>query len=79
MTASPQPSKTAKDSSQLTRTEEKNALLQEALAQPGVRDALRVQGGWQEPLRVLQHYQEITREYPAVIATDHANFDPSRL
>lgn len=62
-----------------TRTEERDALLEEALARPGVREAMRVYDDWQKSQQVLETYRETTRERPVVIATDHTNFDPSRL
>ena len=40
---------------------------------------MRVYDDWQKSQQVLETYRETTRERPVVIATDHTNFDPSRL
>ena len=62
-----------------TRTEERDALLEEALARPGVREVMRVHGNWQELQQVLETYQNATHARPVIIATNHTNFDPSRI
>ena len=62
-----------------TRTEEQEALLQEALARPGIRELMRVYGNWKEQDQAQEPYREAMRERPVLIATDHINVDPSRL
>ena len=59
------------------RAQQHAALLQEALAPPGVREAKRAYNGWWQVEQVLVAYRETTREKSITIATDHTNFDPS--
>ena len=59
------------------RAQPREALLQEALAPPGVREAMRAYNGWWQVEQVLVAYRETTREKSITIATDHTNFDPS--
>ena len=59
------------------RVQQHAALLQEALAQPGVREAMRVHNDWAQREQALVAYREAAREKPVIIATDHTNFDSS--
>ena len=60
------------------RAQQREALLQEALAPPGVREAMRAYNDWWQVEQVLMAYREATRpRRPVIIATDHTNFDPS--
>lgn len=74
MTTAKKPSATPKNPSPPTRTEQQEALLQEALARPGIVELMRVYGNWkkQEP------YREALRDRPVIIATDRVNVAPSR-
>ena len=58
------------------RAQEHAALLKEALAQPGVREAMNAYNDWAQVEPALAANREATREEPTIIATDHANFDP---
>jgi hypothetical protein len=62
-----------------TRTEQQEALLQEALARPGISEVMRVYENWKEQDRAQEPYREAMRDPPVIIATDHVNVDPSRL
>jgi len=59
------------------RTEQQQALLKEALARPGMREMMQVYGNWQAADRAQAPFREALLDRPVVIATDHANIDPS--
>ena len=74
----PTPQKSVpKNTESSARAQEHAALLKEALAQPGVREAMNAYNDWAQVEPALAAYREATREEPTIIATDHANFDPS--
>lgn len=49
-------------------------MLKEALARPGVREAMEVFQDWQRADRGLDNYREATKEPQIITTTDHANF-----
>ena len=53
------------------REREHDAMLQEALARPGVREVMQVYGGWQEKDRGLEAYRGATRAPASTTTTDH--------
>ena len=55
-----------------TRTEQQEALLQEALARPGTPELMRVYGSrpMQEP------YRDAMRDRPEITDTDHSGVNP---
>lgn len=55
------------------RTVERDAMLQEALARPGVREVMKVYGGWQQVDKGLDVYRAASRKGRIVTTTDHAN------
>ena len=59
-----------------TRTEQQEALLQEALARPGIPEVVRVYGSWREQDRAQEPYREAMRGRPVTIATDRINTAP---
>ena len=64
------------------RAEERQRLMtaakqQEALARPEMREMMRVYRNWQTTDRAQAPYREAQRDRPVIIATDHANLDPS--
>ena len=79
MTTAKEPSAAPGNPTPPTRTEEQEALLQEALARPGISEVMRVYENWQETDRAQEPYREAMRDRPVIIATDHVNVDPSRL
>ena len=61
-----------------SRAQQREALLQEALAQPGIREVMRVYNDYWQVEQVQRAYREATRpRRPVIIATDHTNFDPN--
>ena len=79
MTTAKRPSAAPRNPPPPTRTEQQEALLQEALARPGIPEVMRVYGNWKEQDRAQEPYREAMRGRPVIIATDHINGDPSRL
>ena len=55
------------------RAAEHDAMLKEALARPGVREVMKVYGGWQQADKGLDAYRAASRERGIVTTTDHAN------
>ncbi len=55
------------------RAVERDAMLREALARPGVREVMKVYGGWQQADRGLDAYRAASRKGGIVTTTDHAN------
>lgn len=55
------------------RAAERDAMLQEALARPGVREVMHVYGGWQQADKGLDAYRAASRRASVVTTTDHAN------
>lgn len=53
------------------REREHDAMLQEALARPGVREVMQVYGGWREKDRGLDAYRAATRTPASTTTTDH--------
>ena len=68
-----EPSTVPKNTSPPTRTEQQEALLQEALARPGTPELMRVYGSrpMQEP------YRDAMRDRPAITDTDHSGVNSS--
>ena len=56
-----------------TLEQERKALLQKALARPGVREVMQVYGLWQEQDKGLNPYRAATRKYFKITGTSHAN------
>ena len=56
-----------------SRQQKRDALLEEALSRPGVREFMEVYGNWQEANAELDKYHAITRELIITKTTDHAN------
>lgn len=54
---------------------EREALLQEALARPGVREVMEVHGSWKEQDDKLNPYRAVTRKLYGITYSDHANND----
>ena len=52
------------------REQEHAAMLQEALARPGVREVMKVYGGWWEKDRRLDAYRTVTKA-PVSTTTDN--------
>ncbi len=55
------------------REREHAAMLEAALARPGVREAMQVFGGWQEKDRGLDAYRAATKAPTRTTTTDHSN------
>lgn len=55
------------------REREHATMLEEALARPGVREAMQVFGGWQEKDRSLDAYRAATRAPTHTTTTDRSN------
>ena len=55
------------------REREHAAMLEEALARPGVREVMQVYQNYQEIDKGLNSYRQATKYPEIVIATDHAN------
>lgn len=53
--------------------QEREALLQKALARPGVREVMQVYGLWQEQDKGLNPYRTATRKSFKITVTSHAN------
>lgn len=53
------------------REQERAAMLQEALACPGVRDVMKVYGDWLEKDRRLDAYRTMTKISVNTTTTDH--------
>ena len=53
------------------REQEHAAMLQEALARPGVRDIMKVYGNWLEKDRRLDAYRTMTKIPVDTTTTDH--------
>lgn len=66
-------SKPMNDSPPSKREQERAAMLEEALRQPGVRDVMEVFGDWQRADSGLDPYRSATKEASVVTTTDHAN------
>ena len=64
---------TQTDKSPSKRAEEQAAMLKEALARPGVREVMKVYGGWQQADKGLDAYRTASKEGGVVTTTDHAN------
>ena len=79
MTVAKEPSAAPGNPSSPTRTEQQEALLQEALARPGILEVMRVYENWKEQDQAQEPYREAMRDHPVIIATDHVNVDPFRL
>ena len=45
-------------------------LLEDALAQPGVKEAMQVYGGWRERDRVLDSYRSATKKHSRTVTTN---------
>ena len=78
MTTAKDPSAAPRNPTLPTRTEEQEALLQEALARPGIVELMRVYGSWKKQDQAQEPYREAMRDRPVIIATDRVNADPSR-
>ena len=78
MSSRKEPHSSPKKSPSLTRTEQQEALLQEALARPGIAEALRLYGNWKEMDRSQEPYRETMRRRPVTFATNHVNLIPGR-
>ena len=63
---------TRTDKSPSKRAEEHAAMLKEALAHPGVREVMKVYGGWQQADKGLDAYRAASRRRGIVTTTDHA-------
>ena len=48
-------------------------MLEAALARPGVREVMRVYGGWQEKDRGLDIYRSATKEARRIVTTNSSN------
>ncbi len=55
------------------RQQDFEALLAEAQARPGVREAMQAYQNWQKSDRVLDTYRRATNLVPQPTTTDHAN------
>ena len=55
------------------REQEHANLLREALARPGVREAMEVYQNWQRTDQGLDSYREATKDPQIITTTDHAN------
>ena len=53
------------------REREHDAMLQEALARPGVRDVMKLYDGWREKDRGLDAYRAATRTPASTTTTNH--------
>ena len=66
----------AKDRSARTdskRQKNQAEMLEEALARPGVREVMKVYGGWREKERTLDSYRTASRTARRVTTTNRAN------
>lgn len=61
------------DSPSSKREQERAAMLEEALRQPGVREVMEVFGGWQRADSGLDPYRFATKDASIITTTDHAN------
>ena len=60
------------DKREASKREQKHAaMLQEALARPGVRDFMKVYGGWREKDRGLDAYRAATKTPASTTTTNH--------
>ena len=64
---------TQTDKNPSKRAEEQAAMLKEALARPGVREVMKVYGGWRQADKGLDAYRAASRRGGIVTTTDHAN------
>ncbi len=55
------------------REQAKDAMLEAALARPGVREFMEVFQSWEKADRGLDPYRLATKEPGQIITTDHAN------
>lgn len=55
------------------REQEHAAMLEAALARPGVREVMQVYGGWREKDRELDAYRAATEAIGRVTTTDRSN------
>ncbi len=55
------------------REQERSAMLEEALARPGVREVMKIYGQWQRKDRGLESYRAATAELFQISTTDHTN------
>ena len=53
------------------REQEHAAMLQEALARPGIREVMKVYGGWREKDRRLDAYRTVTKVPVSTTTTDN--------
>ena len=61
------------DKSPSKRAEEHAAMLKEALARPGVREVMKVYGGWREAEKGLAAHRAATKEGRIVTTTDRTS------
>lgn len=64
---------TLTDKSPSKRAQEHAAMLKEALARPGVREVMKVYGGWRHIDSALDAYRAATKRAFTITTTDHAN------
>lgn len=55
------------------REREHAEMLEAALARPGVREVMKVYGGWQEKDRGLDSYRSATKEAQSIVTTNSSN------
>lgn len=55
------------------RERERAAMLEEALARPGVRQVMEVYQNWQEADRAMEPYRLAAKQHETVTTSDHAN------
>ncbi|MDE0331150.1 MAG: hypothetical protein OXL41_04715 [Nitrospinae bacterium] len=55
------------------RRSRREALLEEALAQPGVRELMDVYGNWQTADSGFNSYRSVVNAHPVATTTAHAN------
>lgn len=55
------------------RARRRDALLEEALARPGIREVLNVYGQWQQQDKGQDAYRTATKEAFRINSTNHAN------
>ena len=55
------------------RERERSAMLEEALARPGVREVMKVYAQWKRQDQGLESYRAATKEPFQINTTDHAN------
>lgn len=55
------------------RERERTAMLEEALARPGVREVMEVYQHWQKADRAMEPYRMAAKQHETVTTSDHAN------